>query len=137
MWCLMRFEKLTKRIALQRVTVARDATSNEAIRHVAESFEVWAEAKSLSVGGKGEVRSLTGDVLTNLMQFTIRYFPRLDATNWQIRTADKKIWDIVDMPEEIGRKQGMYVRAQWSGRIEDAGVIDLLSMLTGGVTGGE
>lgn len=103
--------KLTDPILLQRLREDRNATSKESIETVIEEILVWASVRIVS---SDETKGITGETLTGIAEFTIRYDARFDSRNWRIKTHDGKVWDAIDLPRTIGRKEGMKILARWN-----------------------
>lgn len=115
--------RLDRQIFLQRMTRNRSAVSQEEVEAVAETVKVWAGVRMVS---SDELRVVTGEVMVGVAEFTIRYFKRFDGRTWRIKTEDGKIWDAVDLPREIGRREGMVIRARWTGRTEAENFAELM-----------
>lgn len=106
----MRIGQLDKCITLQRLKIERDVTSNEARVEVAEEFEAWA---SMRIVSSDETKGISGETLIGLAEFIFRYREDFDSRTWRIKTEDGKLWDAIDLPREIGRREGLRVIARW------------------------
>ncbi len=103
----MHFERLTRRVRLQRLTESLDAVSHEAKQTVAESIDVWAELKALT--GSEQFRA-GREVAEGAAVFYMRYRSDIRPKSWQILDrTDTRVWDIVGQPREIGTREGIEV----------------------------
>ncbi len=133
----MRFEKMSTRITLQRWEDVLDERSGALTQRVALSSIVWAEARPTK-GGSVAQDAPGGGTIPGMKSFIIRYRDGINPLFWRVKDKDNYLWNIVDVPKEIGRKQGLELICQWMGKryIEGVGIVDVTSMLLGGAAGG-
>lgn len=127
--------RMTSRISLQEMQHLADSISGELLISVKNEYNVWAEVKSRNLS-QAQQGAIAGEATMGLQTFVIRY-RALDSETWRVKDDTGDIWDIVDIPRQIGRKQGLELLCKRTGKKEPVGIIDLQSLIIGGPAGVE
>lgn len=91
-------------VTLQKYGTTLHADTNEPIPGVLEEHKVWAEFYVLR--GVEEHEGYRR-VNTNAARCLIRYRADVNAEDWKVKDENARIWDIIAVPREIGRRAGL------------------------------
>ncbi len=128
----MRFDKMSTRITLERLEQIEDPSTGQLVDRVASSSNVWAELKTTK-NGNAMSAVAGGEVGLGIQSFVIRYRDGLDIESYRVKDKQGYIWRIIDIPKVINRKQGLELVCQYTGKKQEQGIVDLNSVLLGGV----
>ncbi len=133
----MLFEKMSTRIELQTIRQVAKAESGELVDEVVSRSSMWAEIRQPR---NGNVKSsvANSEIGLGLQSFVIRYRDGIDMRKHRIKDKAGELWNIIDIPKIINRKQGLELVCQATGKTEiegKSGIIDMVSLMLGGVAG--
>lgn len=128
----MQFAKMRHRIILQHLQATKDSRSGELYYKVISNTTVWAEVKTAKLSD-AQQSAAGGMGVMGVQSFVIRYRSDINAEEWRIKDSSNMLWDIIDIPRVINNREGLELLCQRTGKTEQTGIIDLTSIMLGGV----